>query len=54
VSCLRIARASSVFFQLIESYIGSDIGFVFYVVEILPMCRDLDIIFYGCIYELMT
>jgi len=25
-----------------------------YVVEILPICRDLDIIFYGCIYELMT
>jgi len=28
-------------------------GFV-YVVEILPICRDLDIIFCGYIYELMT
>jgi len=28
-------------------------GFV-YVVEILPICRVLDIIFHGCIYELMT
>jgi len=25
-----------------------------YVVEVLPRCRYLDIIFYGCIYELTT
>jgi len=25
-----------------------------YVVEILPICQVLNILFYGCIYELMT
>jgi len=58
VSCLRIAEASSVF-QL-ESLIRLWLGvcpFDFWIClccGVFPICRDLDIIFYWCIYELMT